>query len=467
MYDAVVIGAGVTGSFVAYELSKYNLKICLVEKAPEPAWGCSRANSGIVHAGYDPEEGSLKAQLNVQGSKMMEQICKEMDVPYKKTGTLVLAFTDEQMDHIKMLKARGDANGVEDLEVIGETRLYELEPNINRNAKGALYAPTGAVVCPYELTIAAAETAVLNGAEFMPDTEVLKIEDGTVYTDKGELKTKFIFNCAGLYADKLSDGEFEIIPRKGEYMLYDKQSSGIVNHVLFHTPDKEKGKGILVSPTVHGNMIIGPNSVVVDDKEDTSTTAEGFKELFAGSADIMDNTKAGIITSFSGLRTISSTGDFIIGYSAKGNSIINVAGIESPGLSSSPAIAVYAVDLAKNAGLALDKKAEFKNRKPVVRINELPIEQQNEKIKENSTYGKIVCRCETITEGEIVDAINRPAGARTVDGVKRRTRAGMGRCQGGFCMPKVVEIIARELKISPLDVIKSDKNSKILSGRNV
>ena len=467
MYDAVVIGAGVTGSFVAYELSKYNLKICLIEKAPEPAWGCSRANSGIVHAGYDPEEGSLKAKLNVQGSKMMEQICKDLDVPYKKTGTLVLAFNENQMEHVKVLKKRGDANGVEDLEVIGEEKLYELEPKINRNAIGALYAPTGAVVCPYELTIAAAETASLNGAEFMPDTEVLKIEDGMVYTDKGEIKTKFIFNCAGLYADKLSEGEFEIIPRKGEYMLYDKQCSDFASHVLFHTPDKEKGKGILVSPTVHGNMIIGPNSVVVGDKEDTSTTSEGFKELFEGSKDVIDNMKNGIITSFAGLRTISSTGDFIIGYSKKSKNIINVAGIESPGLSSSPAIAEYAVNLAKEAGLALDKKAEFKNRKPVVRINELPIEKQNEKIKENSKYGKIICRCETITEGEIVDAINRPAGARTVDGVKRRTRAGMGRCQGGFCMPKVVEILARELGISPLEVIKSDRDSQILKDRNV
>ncbi len=461
MYDIAVIGAGVIGSLIAREASRYNVSVVVIEKEADSALGATGANSGIVHAGFDAKPGSLKARFNVEGNKMMEGVCRELGVSFRNNGSLVIGFDDEDRKAIEELYDRGVKNGVERLEVVDGTRLHELEPNVSEKATVALYAPTGGIVCPYGLAIAALGNAMDNGAALERCFEVKSItrKDDVYEISNGEktIEARYVVNAAGVFSDKIAamvgDNSFKITPRKGEYMLCDKESGGIVSHTVFRTPSK-MGKGILVSPTVDGNLLLGPTATDIDDKEDTSTTPEGLAVIASEClADVPGVPTRTVITSFAGLRSVDDKGDFIINSPVE--NFINCAGIESPGLTSAPAIAVYVTELLKEAGLEMTKKENFNpNRVSMHEFRDMTLEEKNKKIQEDPAYGKIICRCETISEGEIIRAIRENPGAVTVDGVKRRTRATMGRCGGGFCSPSIIGIIARELGIKYEDVTK-------------
>ena len=471
MYDIAIIGAGVTGAMAARELSKYNLKIALLEKCNDVAMGATKANSGIVHAGFDAEEGSLMAKMNVKGCALMPETCEKLHVPYKNNGSLVVAFSDEEMEHLNVLYNRGVANGVPELKILSKEELLELEPNLNPDSLGALYAPTAGIVCPYELTIAATECAVSNGVEFIRNCEVTAVETNAdsiaLETTQGRIEAKYIINAAGVYSDEIArmagDDTISITARKGEYFLLDRATGSLVSHTIFQCPSK-MGKGILVSPTVDGNLLMGPTAEDIDDKSNVNTTNSGLNDVKKYAVKSVPSVNArNAITSFTGLRAHAAAHEFIIGVSEKNSRLINAAGIESPGLTSAPAIAEYIGDIVKSVFGELEVKADYDNtREAPVRFRHMSDEERAELIKKNSAYGRIICRCETITEGEIIDAIKAPAGARDVDGVKRRTRAGMGRCQGGFCGSKVVEILARELGCEVNEITKTGKNSKIL-----
>ncbi len=462
MYDVLIIGAGVVGCAAAMELSKYKLSVCVVEKESDVCEGTSKANSAIVHAGFDAKPGTLKAKLNVQGSKMMPIFAKKLDFAYKQNGAMVLCFDKADLPKLDELKQRADLNGVDGVSVITGDEARKLEPSLTDEVCGALLAETSAIVCPFEMTLAFAESALQNGAEFKLSTKVESIEKNdngfSVSTTNGILDAKIIINAAGVYADKIhslvSSKPMRITPRRGEYLLMDKAAGGVVSHTVFQLPTK-MGKGILVTPTVHGNLLAGPTAENIDDKEDLATTKGGLDEVKAKGALSVKNIPFGkVITSFSGLRAVGDTGDFIIRESdVKG--FIDAAAIESPGLSSAPAIAEYLCGIVAKL-MPLEKKENYiDTRKGVTHFNSLSENEQNELIKKDPSYGKIVCRCETITEGEILDAINRPLGATTLDGVKRRTRAGMGRCQAGFCSPTTMALIAEKLGIKIEDVRKN------------
>ena len=462
MYDVLIIGAGVVGCAAAMELSKYKLSVCVVEKESDICEGTSKANSAIVHAGFDAKPGTLKAKLNVQGSKMMPILAKKLDFAYKQNGAMVLCFDKADLPKLDELKQRADLNGVDGVSVITGDEARKLEPSLTDEVCGALLAETSAIVCPFEMTLAFAESALQNGVEFKLSTKVKSIKKNdngfSVSTTNGILDAKIIINAAGVYADKIhslvSSKPMRITPRRGEYLLMDKAAGGVVSHTVFQLPTK-MGKGILVTPTVHGNLLAGPTAENIDDKEDLATTKGGLDEVKAKGALSVKNIPFGkVITSFSGLRAVGDTGDFIIRESdVKG--FIDAAAIESPGLSSAPAIAVYLCGIVAKL-MPLEKKENYiDTRKGVTHFNSLSENEQNELIKKDPSYGKIVCRCETITEGEILDAINRPLGATTLDGVKRRTRAGMGRCQAGFCSPTTMALIAEKLGIKIEDVRKN------------
>ena len=472
-YDVAVIGAGVIGSLIARELSRYNIKVALIEKCNDMAMGTSKANSAIVHAGYDAKPGSLKAKLNVEGTALMPELCKTLGVPFKPVGSLVVAFSDEEVETIGELLERGKINGVPGLEIYNKEKLKEAEPYISDDAKAALWAPSAGIVCPYELTIAAVENAVVNGTDFIRNFEVKKIDfDGNVFTvsnGENEIITKYIINAAGVYCDEMAaligDNSIHTTPRKGEYMLCDKSIGHLANHTIFQCPSK-MGKGVLVTPTVDGNLLIGPSAIDIDDKDDVATIAETLSSVLeTAKKSVPCLTTRDVITSFAGLRAHCDRNDFIIEPSEKNAQFINVAGIESPGLSSAPAIALYVKDILLKA-MPCDERSDFNPvREEPVRFRHMSNEDRKALIEKNPAYGRIICRCETITEGEILDAINSPAGARDVDGVKRRTRAGMGRCQGGFCGSKVVELLARELNVEINEITKFGGNSRILYDR--
>ena len=474
MFDVLVVGGGVIGATVLRELTKYNLSVVLAEKESDVAMGQSKANSGIVHAGFDAKEGSLKAKFNVLGNKMMGAYASELGVKYRVNGSLVVAFSDAEMETVKELKTRGEINGVEGLEVIGKEELRKLEPNISDQAVGALFAKTGAIVCPYDLTIAAIGNAMDNGAELYVDFEVSKIvktENGfKVFAKDGRsVDAKVIINAAGLGSCKVAslagDETFKIGGRKGEYILLDRESGNFVLHTIFKTPTK-KGKGILVTQTVDGNILLGPTAEEVETGE-TFTSQEGLAFVTTTANEMCKNVPHfNTITSFAGIRAYSDRHDFVIENSPVVNGLINLVGIESPGLTSAPAIAKYTVEELVSKHFDLVKNEAFNGvRKPDYFFKNLTQEEKNEVIKKDKRYGKIVCRCEEITEGEIVRVIHENPKATNVDAVKRRVRAGMGRCQGGFCQPHVAEILARELNIPLEEVTKNGKNSKLLVGK--
>ncbi len=477
-YDVAVIGAGVIGAMITRELSKLNLKIVLLEKCNDVAMGTSKANSAIVHAGFDAEPGTLKAKLNVQGASLMAYYCNKLSVPYKNIGSLVVAYSWDDMKTLDELFERGFANGVPNMEIISQERLRDMEPYISEEAVGALWAPTAGIVSPYELTIAATENAVLNGARVKRNSGVFDIEykDDLFFlsTATGVIKAKYLINCARVFSDQIAkmigDTSFKIIPRKGEYYLLDKNEKKMVNHVLFHCPSK-MGKGILVTPTAHGNVLMGPTAIDLDfdSKLDLDTTIEGLNIVKNDVKTVIPALSTrNCITSFAGLRAhiAGDNSDFLIAPSKANGHFINVAGIESPGLTAAPAIARYVGEIFRDIAPQYERKESFLTTRPApIRVNELSDEARKALVEKDKRYGRIICRCEGITEGEIIDAIKAPCGARDMDGVKRRTRAGMGRCQSGFCGSKVVEILARELGEEMNKVTKFGNGSKILYNR--
>ena len=470
MYDVLIVGGGVTGCAIARELSRYQLNICLLEREEDVCAGTSKANSAIVHAGFDATPGSNKAIFNVRGSLMMEQLCADLDIPYRRCGSLVLSFDAADRPKLDALLQRGVENGVEGLEILESEALHAMEPALSDNAVAALYAPTGAIVCPFTLTYALAENAAANGVTFRFDTCVENIqrtaEGFAVHTNNGTFTARTVVNAAGIYADvlhnQLCDNKLTIVARRGEYCLLDKTEGSLVSRTIFQRPSA-MGKGVLVSPTVHGNLLVGPTAADQEDRDCTATTAEGLAEVSRCAALSVKRLPMNrVITGFSGLRAHICAGanDFVLGESAEG--FFDAAGIESPGLTSAPAIGAYLAELV-SAKLQAEKKENFiAVRRGITPLRELPFEERAQVIENDSAYGQIICRCEQISEGEIIEAIRR--GARSLDGVKRRVRAGMGRCQGGFCAPRVMEILSRELELQTSDLTKSGGESRLITG---
>ena len=480
MYDVAIIGAGVIGSAIARELSRYQANICVIEREEDVCNGTSKANSAIIHAGFDAKPNSLKAKLNVRGNELMDALSKELDIPFKRNGSLVVCTKDQDRAGLDELLEKAAVNGVPGCRIVEREELVQMEPNVADDVTCALYAPTGGIVCPFHMTMAFAENACVNGVSFFLNTEVkhiAKSENGyairTLHTDSNEeevFEAKVVINAAGVYADELNNmvsaNKLHITARKGEYCLLDKDAGTHVTHTIFQLPSK-MGKGVLVSPTVHGNLLVGPTALDVEDKEALNTTGEGLNSLAATSSMSVKNVPMRqVITSFAGLRAHEDGNDFVIGEAADAKGFINAAGIESPGLSSAPAIGEMVAELVKEM-LTLSEKADFiPTRKGILHPEELSLEERNELIKNQPAYGNIICRCEMISEGEILDAIHRPLGARSLDAVKRRTRAGMGRCQAGFCSPRTMEILQRELKLSMFDITKNGVASNIAIGLN-
>lgn len=473
MYDVAIIGAGIIGTFIARELSRYKLNVVLIEKDNDVANGTTKANSAIVHAGYDAEPGTLKARFNAIGNQMFDKVCEELDVPFKRIGSLVIASSKEEMESINELYERGIKNNIPEMKILDKNSVRDLEPNINENVIGALHAKTCGIVGPFELAIALAENAVDNGVELLLNSGVTSIDKlikgYKIHIGDENVEAKYVINCTGVYADKINNmvasPSFSINPRRGQYFIFDKSAGEVVNSVIFQCPNK-LGKGVLVTQTVHGNLLVGPNAEDIDDKKNIQTTSEGLNYVKNCSIKTTERIPFNkVITSFSGLRATPSTGDFIIEESREAKNFINVAGIESPGLSAAPAIAEYVVGIVKELAGELIEKEDFNpRRRSMVRFIELTDEEKAEVIKKDSRYGRVICRCENITEGEIVDVIHRKVGATTVDGVKRRCRPGMGRCQGGFCMPRVMEILSRELGDKISNIVKDRDGSYIIIG---
>lgn len=474
MYDIIIIGAGVSGCASARELSRYNAKICVVEKYEDVCCGTSKANSAIVHAGYDADAGSLMAKLNVEGNQMMDKLSSDLDFAFRRNGSLVLCMNEEELPNLQALYERGVKNGVKELRILTREELKEMEPNVSDDAVGALFAPTGGIVCPFGMNIALAENAFTNGVEFKFNTEVgdiKKTEEGFLLTtNHGVMKTRYVVNAAGVYADHfhnmMSGQKIHITARRGDYFLLDKTAGDMVDKTIFTLPGK-LGKGILVTPTIHGNLLLGPTAIDVDDKEATNTTAQGIDEVFLkAQISVSHIPMRQVITSFSGLRAHEDHHEFIVKELEDCEGFIDCAGIESPGLSSCPAIGRMVADILKEKADLKEKDNFIATRKGILDPKELSKEEYSKLIQENPAYGNIICRCETVSEGEILDAIHRPLGAKSLDGLKRRVRAGSGRCQAGFCSPKSMDILARELGISMYEVTKSGGASKLVVGTN-
>ena len=471
-YDAVVIGAGVTGSAIARELSRYQAEICVLEKGEDVCTGTSKANSAIVHGGFDAKTGSLKAKMNVLGNRMMTQVAEELDVPFRRNGAFVLCFDENDMPALKELYERGVTNGVENLKILTGDEAREMEPALSDTVVAALFCPSSGIVCPFELTLGFAENAEKNGVEFKFECGVQNIRrENDLYileTEQGEIETRAVINAAGVHADEIHDmllpHAFTITPRRGEYCLLDKTTGGLVDKTIFQLPGKY-GKGILVTPTVHGNTLIGPTADDHDDKEATNTTRQGLDHVCSAARRSVPSVPVRqVITSFAGNRAHEDNHEFIIEELADAPHFVDCSGIESPGLTSSPAIGERVAQIVSGLLHAQKNPAWNGSRKGVLNPKTLSEEDYAALIRENPAYGNIICRCEMITEGEILDAIHRPLGARSLDGVKRRTRAGMGRCQTGFCSPRTMEILARELGISQLEITKNGGSSNMVVG---
>ncbi|MBQ6017283.1 MAG: NAD(P)/FAD-dependent oxidoreductase [Clostridiales bacterium] len=472
-YDIVIIGAGVSGSAIARELSRYDCKVLVIEKDEDVCCGSSKANSGLVHAGYDAKPGTLKAKMNIRGNELMTALASDLDIPFKRIGSLVVCTDESRRSGIDELYERGIANGVHDMQILSASEVKELEPNISDNAVCALYAPTAGIICPFRLNIAMAECACQNGVEFVFNSPVIsidRIDEGfCVKTSAKTYTCSVVVNAAGCHADDIhnmvSSRKLHITPRRGDYLLLDRSCDGFVKHIIFPQPT-DLGKGILVTPTVHGNTIIGPTAIDNDSKDEAPATSEGIAKVIEGSSrNVKGLPLKQVITSFSGLRSHEDGGDFIMEEVFDCPGFFDCAGIESPGLTACPAIGEYMAGLVADK-LSLRLKSDWNGIcHDVVKPFELPPEDREKLIREHPEYGRIICRCETITEGEIIDSIRRPLGAVSLDGVKRRTRAGMGRCQGGFCSPRVMEIISRETGISLDQVTKNGGSSKIVYGR--
>ncbi|MBV1816507.1 NAD(P)/FAD-dependent oxidoreductase [Anaerosalibacter bizertensis] len=460
MYDVIIIGAGIIGTNIARELSRYNTKVLIIEKDIDVSMGATKANSAIVHGGYAESHSTLRGRLCYKGRKQFKRLNEELNFGFEETGSLVVS-TEDDKEPLEKLMENGIKNGLDDLSIIGSEEIREIEPELTHDAKWALYCKGAGVCSPYEMAIAMAENAIKNGVKLELENEVIdieKIEDRfKVTTDKGEYYGKYVVNAAGLYSDKISKmvgvDNFEILPRSGEYILFTRGTGDPINTVIFQLPTK-LGKGVLVTSTYYGNLLIGPDANDESDREDTSTHVERIAKIYQQAESLYDkiNPKQ-FIRSFTGIRARSSTNDFII-EETKVKGFINVAGIQSPGLTSSPAIAEMVIGILQDAGLKLEENPNFDPyRKPIITRKPLkPFNEIKDKIElPLGSEGRIVCRCEQVLEEEIVDALHRGIKVKTIDGVKRRTRATMGWCQGDFCKPRVIEVMEREYgeKIDP------------------
>ncbi len=474
IYDVLIAGAGVIGGMLAREMTKYRVSVCLLEKENDVACGASKANSGIIHGGFDPEPGTLKARLNVEGVSLLYEAARQLHVPYRNNGSIVVAFGKAEEQVLDTLYQRGRINGVEEMKLLSGEEVRRLEPSLSGEVTGALLVPSAGIICPYALTIAAVGNAMDNGAALKRNFDITEIEENNhVFTvtaaDGRRVQGRYFVNCAGACAGRIAalagDGFFDIIPRAGEYLLLDKSEGKTVSHTVFHTPTKN-GKGVLVAPTVDGNLLTGPTAAVVDTPEDTRTTPQGLETVMRLAAKGVPSINfRKVITSFCGVRASEQNGDFIIEASTRVNGFIHVAAIDSPGLSSCVAIARCTADILRRCGLILEENPSWNGSREDTRAYRSMDEQEKEiYIKQHPEYGRIVCRCETVSEGEIVDAIRRNPPAFDVDGVKRRTRSGMGRCQGGFCLPYIMRLIAEENGIPFEQVTKKGGQSFLLAG---
>lgn len=489
-FDVIIVGAGVSGCAIARELSRKKRRIAVLERSADICEGTSKANSGIVHAGYDAMPGTLKAKLNVLGNQKMETLSKELDFPFIRNGSLVLCFEEDGMSDLEELQERGRQNGVKDLQILSPEQVHVIEPGISEDIVGALYAPDGGIVCPFGLNIALAENAAENGVEFflghtVTDISQQKCNAGRqgvqsyiLQTDKESFTAPVVINAAGVYADVLhnmvSEQKLHIVPRRGEYCLMDKTAGNLVHSTVFQLPSKF-GKGILVTPTVHGNLLVGPTAEDIENREGVETTAAGLEKVMErGKQSVPGLDGRLIITSFAGLRahieridgavSNGGTADFCVQEISDAPGFFDVAGIESPGLSCAPAIGEYVAEMIRKKYPAPENTDFHGHRKGIFSMATATQEERMAMIASNPAYANVICRCELVTEGEILDAIHRPLGATTLDGVKRRTRAGMGRCQSGFCSPKVLEILARELGADLGEITKAGTESTILTG---
>ncbi|MBQ6947996.1 MAG: NAD(P)/FAD-dependent oxidoreductase [Clostridia bacterium] len=474
-YDVVIAGAGVIGGMIARELSKYKLSVCLLEKKRDVSGGASKANTGIIHGGYDPVPGTLKAKMNTLGTPKLYEAAKMLNVPFKQNGSMICAFGKEEEPEIYNLYERGLINQTPDMKILTGDEARAIEPALSEEVTLVLHVPSAGIICPYKLTIAAVGNAMDNGVDFLRNFEVAHVEkkdgDFIVTNPAGRAVTgRYFLNCAGCYSDHVAelagDCDFKIIPRSGEYLLLDKTQGGTLKHTIFQVPTNE-GKGILVTPTVDGNLMAGPTALAVASPQNKENTYAGLQTVITLSKKSIPGVDfSQTITNFTGIRSSVKDGDFIIRASEKVEGLVHVAAIDSPGLTSCVAIAEYVVDILREIGLATEPKADWNGcREDTEFFRHMSDEEKDAYIKEHPEYGKIVCRCETVTEGEIRDAIRRNPPAVDVDGVKRRTRSGMGRCQGGFCGPYVMELIAEESGIPMEDITKKGYDSVMVKGR--
>lgn len=472
--DIVIIGAGAVGSALARELAKYKLDVTVVEKNEDLGGDSSKSNSAIIHTGYDAKPGTLESQLVVAANPMYDKITKDLDIPFSRIGALLPAFTQEQFEQLPALKHKAMLNRVYDIEYLTGEQMLKMEPNLNPEVKGGLYIPRESIIDPFLLCIALAENAADNGVHFLLGTKCtgIKVEEGavtTVQTTAGDIQTKYVINAAGLYCDEIAGyvgkNDYYVTPRKGQFYILDKNTSCKVGMIILPIPTKVT-KGKLMCPTIHGNMLVGPTAEDMLDKEDKSTNAAGLESIAVDVRKMIPNVNLrDTITQYSGLRAQRNPEGLNIDVYDDLKGYVNISGVRSTGLTGSVAIAKYVVDLMIEGGMHAEFKTDFNPiRKGTPIFAELSNEERAALIAKDPRYGNVICRCETVTEGQICDAIHRTLGARSVDGVKRRLRAGMGRCQGGFCGPRVIEILARELGITPEEVRKNDPGSEMLTG---
>ncbi len=472
--DVVVIGAGAVGCAVARELSKYQIDVIVVEKNEDIGGLASKSNSAIIHTGYDASPGTLESQLVVAANPMYAKLTQELEVPFKQVGAILPAITEEQFEKLPSIKAKAFQNRVYDIEYLTAQQIKEMEPNINPDVKGGLHIPRESIIDPFILVQALAENANENGVEFMLNTKVTGIntENGkikSVETTNGTINTKYVINCAALYCDEIAamvgKADYKVVARRGQFYILDKNTSCKVNHIVLPIPTKIT-KGKLMCPTIHGNMLVGPTAEDLDNKIDASVTTEGLASIVTDVQRLIPNVNIrDTITQYSGLRPNRNPEGLHVDYYDDLEGYINLSGVRSTGLTLSVAMGVYIAETMKEHGADLVYKENFKKTRKGIKIfHEMSKEEQEAIIKENPKYGNIICRCETITEGEILDAIHRPIGARSVDAIKRRVRAGMGRCQGGFCGPKVIEILARELGVPAEEITKNQPGSYMVTG---
>lgn len=476
MYDVAIIGAGVVGCALSYTLSPYRLRIALLEKENDLAMEATRANTALIHAGFDPPPHTLMGKLNVEGMRLCYQLCEELQVEHRRTGSLVLAFDQEERPILDRLYDQGLENGCRGLEILSGDQARSREPNLSKAVVAALWAPEAGVINPWEFALALAEVAVRNGVDFLPNSQVIGITPqadsyeleisnrGGGPVDRKRIRARYLVNAAGVESDHihnmLAEPEFRIEPTRGEYYLLDRAVGQLVRSIIFECPT-ERGKGVTVSPTIHDNFLVGPSSEAVRDREDTGVTRPVLDRIAAvaremiPSLDVRSN-----IRNFAGVRANSDGNDFFIRMSAEG--FLDLAAIKSPGLTCAPSIARYARDLLQEAGLDLTGKSDWRGGREVIRFKEIPEEERAAFIQANPAYGRVICRCETITEGEILAALKGEIPPLSIDGVKRRAGTGMGRCQGGFCGPRILEILARETGRSPLSIEQDGAGSWIL-----